>query len=58
MMSSGWKEVAKTEKALARNRYISTSKELLRLNFLYRTSENSYDLTSALTKISENQTEL
>lgn len=58
MMPSGWKEVAKIEKALVRNRYISTSEELLRLNFLYQTSGDSYGLASALTKILEHQTGL
>lgn len=58
MMPTGWKEAAKTEKALVRSRHISTPEELLRLNFLYQTSGDSYGLTSALTQISEDQTGL
>ena len=58
IMPASWKEAAKTEKALLRSRHISTPEELLRLNFLYQTSGDSYGLTSALTQISENQTGL
>lgn len=55
MMPTGWKEAAKETKALVRSRNISTPEELLRLNFLYQTSGDSYGLTSALTQISESQ---
>lgn len=55
MMPEGWKEAAKTEKALIRGRNIKTPEELLRLNFLYQTHGGTYGLTSALTQISENQ---
>lgn len=55
IMPEGWKEAAKTEKALIRGRNIKTPEELLRLNFLYQTHGGSYGLTSALTQISENQ---
>ena len=58
MMPTGWKEAAKETGALVRSRNISTPEELLRLNFLYQTSGDSYGLTSALTQISENQTGL
>lgn len=54
-MPTGWKEAAKETGALVRSRNISTPEELLRLNFLYQTSGDSYGLTSALTQISENQ---
>jgi len=55
LMPTGWKEAAKEKGALVRSRNISTPEELLRLNFLYQTSGDSYGLTSALTQISENQ---
>ena len=55
IMPEGWKEAAKTEKALIRGRNIKTPEELLRLNFLYQTYGGSYGLTAALTQISENQ---
>lgn len=55
LMPTGWKEAAKETGALVRSRNISTPEELLRLNFLYQTSGDSYGLTSALTQISENQ---
>ncbi len=55
IMPEGWKEAAKTKKALIRGRNIKTPEELLRLNFLYQTQGGSYGLTSALTQISENQ---
>ena len=55
MMPTGWKEAAKETGALVRGRNISTPEELLRLNFLYQTSGDSYGLVSALTQISENQ---
>lgn len=55
LMPEGWKEAAKTEKALIRGRNIRTPEELLRLNFLYQTQGGTYGLTSALTQISENQ---
>lgn len=55
LMPTGWKEAAKEKEALVRSRNISTPEELLRLNFLYQTSGDSYGLTSALTQISENQ---
>lgn len=58
MMPTGWKEAAKDKEALVRSRNISTPEELLRLNFLYQTSGDSYGLVSALTQISENQTGL
>jgi len=58
LMPEGWKEAAKTEKALIRGRNIKTPEELLRLNFLYQTHGGTYGLTSALTQISENQTGL
>lgn len=58
LMPEGWKEAAKTEKALRRGRNIKTPEELLRLNFLYQTHGGTYGLTSALTQISENQTGL
>lgn len=58
MMPAGWEEAAKETGALVRSRNIRTPKELLRLNFLYQTSGDSYGLTSALTQISENQTGL
>lgn len=58
MMPTGWKEAVKETGALVRSRNISTPEELLRLNFLYQTSGDSYGLTSALTQISENQTGL
>ena len=58
MMPTGWKEAAKETGALVRSRNISTAEELLRLNFLYQTSGDSYGLVSALTQISENQTGL
>lgn len=58
IMPEGWKEAAKTEKALVRGRNIKTPEELLRLNFLYQTSGESYGLTAALTQISENQEKL
>ena len=54
-MPAGWKEAAKTKKALRRGRNIKTPEELLRLNFLYQTHGGTYGLTSALTQISENQ---
>lgn len=55
LMPTGWKEGTKETGALVRSRNISTPEELLRLNFLYQTSGDSYGLTSALTQISENQ---
>lgn len=55
VMPTGWKEAAKETGALVRSRNIRTPEELLRLNFLYQTSGDSYGLTSALTQISENQ---
>lgn len=55
LMPEGWKEAAKTEKALIRGRNIRTPEELLRLNFLYQTQGGTYGLISALTQISENQ---
>ena len=55
MLPNGWKEAAKTEKALIRGRNIKTPEDLLRLNFLYQIHGGSYGLTSALTQISENQ---
>lgn len=55
MMPTGWKEAAKETGALVRSRNISTAEELLRLNFLYQTSGDSYGLVSSLTQISENQ---
>lgn len=55
MMPTGWKEAAKETGALVRSRNINTPEELLRLNFLYQTSGDSYGLVSALTQISENQ---
>ena len=55
LMPAGWKEAAKTKKALRRGRNIKTPEELLRLNFLYQTHGGTYGLTSALTQISENQ---
>ena len=58
MMPTGWKEAAKETGALVRSRNINTPEELLRLNFLYQTSGDSYGLVSALTQISENQTGL
>lgn len=58
MMPAGWKEAAKETGALVRSRNIKTAEELLRLNFLYQTSGDSYGLVSALTQISKNQTGL
>ena len=58
LMPEGWKEAAKTQKALVRARNIKSPEELLRLNFLYQTHGGSYGLTSALTQISEDQTGL
>lgn len=55
LMPTGWKEAAKETGAMVRSRKISTPEELLRLNFLYQTSGDSYGLTAALTQISENQ---
>lgn len=55
IMPEGWKEAAEEKKALIRSRNIKTAEELLRLNFLYQTSGESYGLTAALTQISENQ---
>lgn len=55
LMPEGWEEAAKETGALIRNRNIGSPKELLRLNFLYQTSGDSYGLTSAITQISENQ---
>lgn len=58
MLPKGWKEAAQEQKALLRSRNIETPEELLRLNFLYQTSGESYGLTAALTQISENQKSL
>lgn len=58
MLPEGWREAAKEQKALVRSRNIKTPEELLRLNFLYQTSGESYGLTAALTQISENQKSL
>lgn len=54
LLPDGWREAARTEKALTRGRNIKSPEELLRLNFLYQTG-GSYGITSALTQISENQ---
>jgi len=58
MLPEGWREAAREQKALIRSRNIGTPEELLRLNFLYQTSGESYGLTAALTQISENQKSL
>ena len=55
MMPEGWKEAAKTTKALTRSRNIKTPEELLRLNLLYQTNGGSYGLTSAIMQIAEEQ---
>lgn len=55
LLPDGWREAAKTEKALIRGRNIKTPEDLLGLNFLYQIHGGSYGLTSALTQISENQ---
>lgn len=55
MLPDGWKDEVYNQKALVRSRNIKTPEELLRLNFLYQTSGESYGLTAALMQISENQ---
>ena len=49
LLPDGWREAAKTEKALIRGRNIKTPEDLLGLNFLYQIHGGSYGLTSALT---------
>lgn len=57
-MPEGWKEAAKTTKALERGRNIRTPEELLRLNLLYQTNGGSYGLTAALLQLSEDSLNL
>lgn len=53
LMPAGWEEKAKETGAITRSRKIKNAAELLRLNFLYLTSGGSFGKTSAMLKLTE-----
>lgn len=53
LLPSGWEEAAKETGAFSRSRKIKNPEELLRLNLLYLTNGGSFGKTSAMLKLTE-----